>query len=181
MTNGLGAGFFALAVVAVVAGLAGLVIITTGVAAMYQRQTGELPALLGYLLVVLCLGVGIVAGFGILALFDEVAVVAWLLAWSVVVPLLGVGVYLDRRMALSRVEVITTTLMAWGVPFLLGMGVAAGVLSGMPSVFKLSPGETRQLGIAWIAATVGGFTVILGMLALGTRIGRFFYSAPVSR
>ncbi len=181
MTNGLGAGFFALALLAVVAGLAGLVIITTVAAAMYQRRTGEMSALLGYLLVGLCLGVVIVAGFGILALFDELAVVAWLLAWSVVIPLLVEGVYLNRTMGFSQVEVITTTVMAWGVPFLLGVGVVVGVLSGITSVFGLSPVETRQLGVAWIAATIGGLTVILGMLPLGTRIGRFFYSAPVSR
>lgn len=177
MSNGLGAGFFALTILAVLAGLAILVTIATVASAVYHRRTGQMPTPLRYLLVVICLGVLGVAGFGILVLFDEAPAAAWLVGSIVVVPLLVVGAYLDRTTGFSRIEVVTTTVMAWGVPFLLGVVVVFGVTNGIGSVFDLAPAESRQLGVPWIAATVGGLAIILGMLPLGNRLGRMLHSA----
>jgi len=181
MSNGLGAGFFAITLLAVLAGLATLVVLAMIVSAVSHRRIGHTPTLLRYLLVLLCVGVLGVAGFGILFVYDETPAIAWLLTSIVVVPFLVVSVYLARSTGLSRFDVMTTTAMAWGVPFFLGVGVAVGVVNGIESVFDLAPAESRQMGVAWIAAAVGGLTTILGMIPIGNRLGRMVDSATTAR
>lgn len=71
MSNGLGAGFFAITLLVVLAGMAILVVLTMIASAVYHRRTGHIPMLFRYLLVVICAGVLGVTGFGILLLYDE--------------------------------------------------------------------------------------------------------------
>lgn len=171
MSNGLGTGFAALSLIAVLAGLALLVVLSTIVSCAFYRRTGHTPPPLRYLFVVIGIGVLGVTGFGILALADEAPVLAWLFACVALVPLVVVRLYLSRTTGLTRVEAITTTVMAWGLPFLLGVVVAFGVTNGLNAAFGLAPAESRRLGIAWIASAVGGLTVVLGMLPIGARLG----------
>jgi hypothetical protein len=139
---------------------------------VYRRRTGSVPSPFRYLLVAIGVGVLGVAGFGVLVLYDEGPVAAWLLASIVLLPLFLVGVYLARTTALSRVDVLATTVMVWGVPFFLGVGVAMGVMTGLDSVLDLAPAESRRLGTAWIAAAVAGLVVTLSMITIGSRFGR---------
>lgn len=171
MSNGLGAGFFAITLLAVLAGLALLVVLSTGVSWVWYRRAGRVPAPLRYLLVAVGVGVLGVAGFGVLVLFDEAPAVAGLFALLVVVPLLVAGGYLERTTGLGRLDVAATTVMAWGLPFLLGVVVVFGVTTGLSSAFDLAPAEFRRLGVAWAGAAVGGITVVLAMIPLGTRLG----------
>jgi hypothetical protein len=181
MSNGFGAGFFAITLLAVLASLAAFLIIATVASVIYHRRTGQAPTLLRYLFVVIWLGVLGVSGFGVLLLFDEAPAAAWSVTSLVVVPLLAVGVYLARMSRLSPIGVITTTVMAWGVLFLLGVVIVFGVANGIDSVVGLAPAESRQLGVPWIAATAGGLTVTVGMVILGDRFGRMIHSTTSVR
>lgn len=181
MSNGLGTGFFALTLLAVLAGLAILVVVTTIASAVYHRRTNYTPTPVRYLLGVLCVGVLGVAGFGVLVLYDEAPAAAWLFASFVVGPFLVVGSYLVRTTGLSRFDVITTTVMAWGIPFFLGVAVALGSLNGITSVFDLAPAESREMGVAWIAAAIGGVTIVLSMIPIGNSLSTVLYSETASR
>jgi hypothetical protein len=176
MTNGLGAGFFALTLVAVLAGCALFGLLGTAVATVYFRQRGRVPPPVRYLLALVGVGVLGVGGFGVLVLYDEAPAAAWLFSWVVVLPFLAVGGYLARTTAGSRLEVLGATTMAWGVPFALGLVVVFGVMAGASAAFDLAPAESRGLGVAWIAAVAGGLTVVLGMLPIGARLGPMLYS-----
>ncbi|MEF8838703.1 MAG: hypothetical protein V5A18_04270 [Haloarculaceae archaeon] len=152
-------------------------IIATAASVLYYRRAGHVHPLLRYTLVVIGLAVLGVAGFGILLLFDEVPVLAWLMASLVVVPLLVVGLYLARTTEYPRIAILTGTVMAWGGPFLLGIVVVLGVMEGIESVLDLAPVESRQMGVPWIAATAGGVTTIISMLPLANRLGSILESA----
>jgi hypothetical protein len=181
MSNGLGAGFFAISLLAVLAGLAILAILATIAATVLHRRTGRVPTLLRYLLGAICLCVLGVAGFGILLLSDEAPAVAGLFVTIVVIPFLLGGVYFERTTEGTRLAVISTTVMAWGLPFFLGVAVAFGVLNGISSVLDLAPAESRQLGIAWITGAAGGTAILLGMIPIGTRLGGMVRSATGTR
>lgn len=181
MTNGLGAGFFALTLLAVLAGLALLVVLVTVAVYAFDRRTGRVPALLTYLVVVVgAVALG-VTGFGILVLYDVAPPVAGLLALTALVPILVVGGYLDRTTELGRVDVVATTVMAWGPTFLVGLVVVFGVASGINAVFDLAPAESLQAGIPWIASAVGGLAIVLGMLPVSDRLGGVVHSATATR
>ena len=181
MSNGLGTGFFALTLLAVLAGLAILVIVATIAFAVYVRRAGDTPRLARYLLGMLCAGVLGVAGFGILVLYDEAPVAAWLFTSFVLGPFLVVSSYLVRMTELSRFDVIAVTVMSWGIPFFLGVAVALGALNGINSVFDLAPAESRQMGVAWIAGLIGGVSIVLSMIPIGNHLSTMLYSGIASR
>lgn len=180
MSNGLGAGFFAITLLAVLAGLASFVIVTTIASAVYHRRTGNIPMGVRYLFGVICVGVLGATGFGILLLSDEAPAVAWLFTSIVILPFLIVSGYLAHTTGLSRLDILTTTVMAWGIPFFLGVIVTFGAMNGIESVFNLAPAASRQSGVAWIAATTGGLTIILSMILISDRLGRMVQSVTTS-
>lgn len=177
MSNGLGAGFAAITLLAVLAGLSFLVALAAGTAYALHRRMGRIPWPLRLLVVVVGVVVLGVAGFGVLALFDEAPPVAGLLAATVLAPLLAVGGYLFRTMESPYVDVAATTVLAWGFLFLPGVAVAFGVTAGASDVLGLTTGESRRLGVPWLASAVGGSTVVLGMLIVGSRLREVF---PIS-
>lgn len=118
------------------------------------------------------MGVLGVAGFGIGVLYDEAPAAAGVFVLLVGGPYTTASVYLAHRTELSRLDIITTTVMAWGGPFLLGVIITFGALTGIDSMFELAPAESRQLGVPWIAATTGGSAIILGMIPIGNRLAR---------
>lgn len=170
MSNGLGAGFFAITLLAVLAGLAVLITLLTVISIVFTRRRGHSPRLLGYLTVIVGIAVVAVAGFGILVLVDEAPAAAYLITLIVGIPLIVEYLYLVRRTSLPRCEAYTATLMAWCVPFFLGVIAVFAVMNGIESVFELAPAESRQLGVAWIAATIGGFVVILSMIPISNHL-----------
>lgn len=170
MSNGFGAGFFAISLLAVLGVLALLDVLVTAGWYVYQRRTGDRLPLLRYLAAVVLAGVLAVAGFGVLVLYDEAASLAWLVASTTLLPLFVVGVFLDRTTALARLDVVAATVLAWGPAFVPGILVVFGARSGIDAVLGLTIGESRRLGVAWIAAAVGGLVVVLGMLALSSRL-----------
>lgn len=172
MSNGLGAAFGGLLLIAMLAGLATLLALTLGGVVVVQRRTGTVPRWLRYLPVVLLAGVVAVAGFGVLALYDEAATLAAVFVAIVFVPLGGVGVALHRRPDLSRLDVLATAGLAWSLPFLLGLGVTFGSLAVVTSVFELAPAQSRRLGLPWGATAVGGGVVLFSALWLSTYVSK---------
>jgi hypothetical protein len=181
MSNGLGAGLFAITLLTVLAGLALLVVMATVAAAVFDRRSGRVPMGLRYLHVAICAGVFGVAVFAVLALYDEAPVAAGLFTAIVVVPCLLVSGYLARSTDLARLDVVAATVMAWAIAFFVGVGVSLGITTGMETVLDLAPAESRQLGVAWVAAASGGLVVVLAMIPLGTRLGRLLVPASRAR
>lgn len=181
MTNGFGAGFFAISLLAVLIGLALVAVLATLTAYWFHRETGRLPRLFHYLPNVIGVAVLASAGFGVLVLYDEAASLAALFASVALFPLLVVGGYLRRTSEASRREVVSTTVMVWGPTFLVGVVVVFGVTMGLQSVLGFAPGESRQFGLAWLAAGSGGLVIVVGMLLLGPRFGRLLGSGSASR
>lgn len=181
MSNGLGAGFFALTLLAVLGGLALLGLLGAIVSYVFHRQTDRTPLLLRYLLVLIGVGALGVAGFGVLIMYDEAPIVAGMFTSIALLPFLIVSVYLARTTQLLRVDVGATAVMAWSPSFLLGMAAAFGALSGINSVFNLTPVESRQLGIAWLAFAIGGIVIIFGMISLSKWLRRVVGSKTGTR
>lgn len=172
MTNGLGAGLFALTLLAVIAALAVLAVAATVAAGICYRKSGFVPMPLRYLHVAIAVGVFGVAGFAVLVLYDEAPLAAGLFTSVVVVPFLLVSASLARSTDVARLDIIVATVMAWGIPFVLGLGVSVAVMTGLESLLDLAPAESRQVGVAWVAAASGGFVIVLGMLPLAPRLGQ---------
>lgn len=87
------------------------------------------------------------------------------------------AVYLERTIEGACLDIFITTTMTWGLLFLVGVIVVFGVTNGITSVFDLAPTESRRRGIAWIASVIGGITIILGMIPIGTRLRETLLSA----
>lgn len=170
MSNGLGAGFASLTILVALTGLACLGILATITRFAFYRRTGRLPASFRYLHGAILAVVLAVAGFGVLALYDEAPAAAGVFALTVLFPILVGGFYFDRTTERSRFDVAITTFMTWGPSFLVGVVFVFGTMVGVSSIFDLAPAETRQMGIAWLASTVGGVVVVLGMIFVGTRL-----------
>lgn len=86
------------------------------------------------------------------------------------VPLLFCGGYLRRTTDGELSDVVVTTALAWGLPFLLGVGVVFGVYAGLTAALELTAGEARQQGVPWIASTAGGLAITLGTVLLAERL-----------
>lgn len=177
MSNGLGAGLFAVTFVAILAGLALLAVLATIVSVAFRRQTGRFPALLRYPVVAIGIGALGVSVFGTLVVYEDAPAAAGIFLLLGVLPLLVASTYVHSTTDLGRIDLVVTTVMAWGLPFLLGVVLAVGVMSGINSVLDLTTLEARQMGVPWIALAVGGIGIVLGTIALGHRIGRMVRSS----
>lgn len=136
------------------------------------RRTGAFPRILRYLLVAVVVGVILVAGFAVVALYDEAVTLATVFFGSVFVPLGAVSIYLHRLAELSRLDTLVTAGIAWSIPFLIGLAVTFGGLVVVTDLLDLAPAESQQLGLPWIATAVGAVVVVLGTLLLGKQVNR---------
>lgn len=177
MSNGLGAAFGGLLLLAVLSAMAGLLGLSLAGALVFRRRTGAVPGSLRYLSAAVVPGVVLVAGFGVVALFDEAATLASVFLASVLVPLGMIGGHLHRMSELSRVDTIATAGIAWSIPFLLGLVVTFGLPVTINRVFALAPAESRELGLYWLATGLGALVVVTGALRLGSYL-RTWISAP---
>lgn len=177
MSNGFGAAFGGLMLLAVLSGVAGLLGLSLAGGVVSRWRTGEVPTILRYLCVATVLGVVLVAGFAVVALVDEAATVAAVFFALVLVPLGTVGVYLRHVTELSRLDVVVTTGVAWSIPFLIGLAVTFAVPNVINSLLGLAPAESRQLGLYWMATALGAVVVVLGALRLGKYVSKSFYPA----
>lgn len=171
VSNGLGAGFAGLTLVAILLGLATLLALALVGVYVIRRRSGQVPHLLTYVSVGVLLVVVLVAGFGVLALYDEAPPLAALFVAIVVLPLAVVGIFLRRSTELTRLDSLATAGWAWSLPFVVGVVVTFGLTIGVRSTFDLAPVESQRLGLIWIATAVGGLVVVLGSLGLGTQTG----------
>lgn len=170
MAAGFGAGFATITIMAVLVLLALGSSLATVAAVLLHRRSGRVPVGLQYLLVAIgVLGVGVLV-FAVVAMSDEAPAAAGLFAVLGLVPLLVGGGFLARTTGAGRLEVATTTVMAWGPPFLLGVLVTVGVMNGIRAGLDLAIGEARRWGLPWLAAASGGLVVVAGLLPLGTRL-----------
>lgn len=108
MSNGLGAGFGALLLLAVLLGLAALLALVLLGVFVFQSRHRQFPRVLRFLSVAFLAGVIGTAGFGVVALYDEGAVAAGLFLAIVFLPVIGIGIYLRQRTALPLLDILTT-------------------------------------------------------------------------
>lgn len=175
MSDGLGAGFFALSLLVALAGLAVVLALDGATAVALRARTGRVPGLFRYLAVVGLAAVAAVAGFGVLALAGELPVAAALLLAVVPVPL-GVAGYRVRRTGLPGwLDVLAAAAMAWRLPFLVGVGVYLGVVVGVDAALGPVPVESRRLGLAWMAVVAAGLASVAGAALLGDRVASLLY------
>ncbi|WP_255150633.1 hypothetical protein [Halorarius halobius] len=133
MSNGLGAGFGFLLLVGVLLVVAGLLGVVTVAALVLRLLRSRVPVVVRYLAGGLLGVVVAVAGFGVLALYDEAWLGAVLLVALVWVPLAAVAG--RARLAGRRWRVVVVTAaMAWPLPFAAGVALTFGVsVVGVPS------------------------------------------------
>jgi hypothetical protein len=177
MSNGLGAGFFGLTLLAILLGLAAVLTLTLVGVVGFRRRIGTVPQLLKYVSIAVLGGVLVVAGFGVLAMYDEAVLLAVLFLVIVFVPLTVVGIYLHQTIELTRVDVLVTAGLAWSLPFVIGVGVTFGLTIGVSSTFDLAPAESQRLGMVWIAMLVGGAVIVIGSVFLGKYLSQLFPSS----
>lgn len=177
MSNGLGAAFGGLLLLAVLSGLAGLLSLSLAGVIVFRRRTGTVPDMLRYLSVAVVLGVLLVTGFAVVALVDEAATLAAVFFAIGLVPLGAGGIYLHRVTEGSRLDTVATAGLAWSIPFLIGLAVTFGVPTVFTSVFDLAPAEAQQLGLYWIATALGAIVVVFGTLRLGKPVSDSLSSA----
>jgi hypothetical protein len=143
----------------------------------FRRRIGTVPQLLKYVSIAVLGGVLVVAGFGVLAMYDEAVLLAVLFLVIVFVPLTVVGIYLHQTIELTRVDVLVTAGLAWSLPFVIGVGVTFGLTIGVSSTFDLAPAESQRLGMVWIAMLVGGAVIVIGSVFLGKYLSQLFPSS----
>lgn len=170
MSNGLGAGFGGLMLLAVLSVLAILLSLSVVGVVGFKRRTGSVPQFLRYLSVVLLSGVILVAGFAVAALYDEAITLAVVFVALVFVPLGAVGIYLQQTTDSSLLDTLAIAGIAWSTPFLIGVIVTFGGLNVLTGIFDVAPAESQQLGFHWIATAVGAVVVVIGSLLLSTRV-----------
>lgn len=172
MSNGLGAGFAGLTLLAVLLGLAVLLVVTLVGVFLYGRRAEPVPRLLPYLSVVVLVGVILIAGFGVVALYDEALPLAVLFLAIVLVPLAAVGGAVQLTTDLGPIDALATTGLAWSLPFIVGVAVTAGLTIGLGSALGLPPAGSRQQTLVWLATAVGGIVVVAGSILLARNVGR---------
>ncbi|MFC7138418.1 hypothetical protein ACFQMA_01025 [Halosimplex aquaticum] len=180
MSNGFGAAFGGMMLLAVLSGMALLLGISLAGIFVLQRRTGSIPRFLRYLSFAVVVGVILIAGFSVAALFDEATMLATVFLAIVFVPLGVVTLYLHRENDLSRIDIVVTTGVAWSIPFLIGVPVTIGVPVLINRIFGLSPAESRQLGVYWIASVVGAIVVVFGALRLSRHVSKRMITATSS-
>lgn len=175
MANGFGAGFFALSLLVGLSALAVLLGATAIIGLASRRESGGIPDPVRYGAVGL-LGLGVVvAGFGVLAMVDEAAVVAWLLVAVVFVPTAAAVVVGRGRSGTAHwLDHLALASMAWSGPFIAGAITFFGFVIGFPRVWNFAPAEPRGFGMAWLAVIAAGGVTLGGTLGvlwwLGGRI-----------
>lgn len=170
MSNGLGAGFAGLTLLAVLLGLAGLLASCLAGVFVSRRRTGSVPGRLRSVSAALLGGVIVVAGFGVVALYDEALPLAVLFAVIVLLPLAAVGGYLRRTTDLTPIDILATAGVAWSLPFVVGVGVTFGLTTGLGSALEVPPAGARRRALVWIGTTVGGLVVGAGSMLVGRSV-----------
>lgn len=169
--DGFGAGFGALMLLVVLAGLAVLLGLVAAGTAVQGRRGDRVPDAVSYLAGGLLVAVVVVAGFGVLALSDEAAFAAGLFVVLVFLPLGAVAVR-GWRAGRDPFSVLATTAMAWAPAFLLGLATFLAVTVGLVEAFGLAGGEFRALGLDLISIAGGGVVAIVGTALLEPRLAR---------
>lgn len=172
MSNGLGAGFGGLMLLAVLSVLAVLLSFSVMGVFVFNRRIGTVPRALRNLSVVLLLAVFLVTGFAVAALYDEATTLAVVFFAIVFVPLGVVGIYLHQTTDSPLLDTLATAGLAWSIPFLFGVIVIVGGLNILTGMFDVAPAESRRLGLHWIATAVGAGVVVSGTIWLSTPISR---------
>lgn len=178
MSNGLGAGFALLTILAVLLGVAVLLGLLTAGAVALERRSGTRPAPIRYVAAGLLAVALVVAGFGAVALADEALVGAALLVALVFVPLAGAGAIVRRAGHPDRLALTATTAMAWGGAYIFGIAVLAGLVVGLEPALGLAPGEARQVGLPWLETAVAGLAALAVALALASGLPRLVPTVP---
>lgn len=176
MTNGFGAGFATLGILAVIAGVAALLGLLTAGLAVTARRPGRLPGAVRYAAVGLLVAAVGLGGFGVVALLDEAAFGAVLFGLLVFLPL-AVPVARGWRAGRGWIDVLAVAALAWSGPFLLGFGVFLVLTVGVIETFQLAGGEVRALGLTWLAAGGGGAVAVIGTALLDERLARWLRNA----
>jgi len=149
VSNGFGAAFFALALLAVLSGIAGLLVVTTllvlrrrrPVSAPIQRVTAGLVG-----------AVVVIVGFGIALLVDEAPPLAALFGVAVVIPLVAVAVR-ARLSGRPWIAMAAVAGLSWSLPFLVGVGL----VFALQVATDLSP--VVMTGVAGVVVTGGALLV----------------------
>lgn len=170
MTDGFGAGFGALMLLALLVGLAALLSVTAAGALLSERRSDDVHDVFPYTAVGLVSVVVVVGGFGVLALSDEAPAAAALFVALVFVPLAGAAGVLQRDTALSWDDLAAVAGMAWGLPYVAGAAVLFGLAVGLAPALGLAPGEARRTGLPWIETVVAGLVVLAGAMAVAPRL-----------
>lgn len=110
------------------------------------------------------------------ALVDEATFGAGLFVLLVFLPL-AVAIGRDRMAGPGRLDRLAVAALAWGGPFLLGIGVFLALTVGVIETFQLAGGEVRALGLPWIAAAGGGLVAVTGTSLLAPRVARWLECA----
>lgn len=155
MSNGFGAAFFGLTLFAILLPIAGLLVVTTGVAIYWHHR--QAPAPIQYIAVGLAGVVIVVAGFGIVVLADEATPLSVLFGTIVILPLVLVGGR-ARWSGAPWKTVAAIAGMAWSLPFLVGTGL----------LFVLQ--ITTDVSTIWMTGLAGIITTG-GALLFGEHIG----------
>lgn len=172
MSNGLGAGFTGLTLLAVLLGLSTLLVLFLGGVVVVRKRNRAVPPVLTYASVGVLLAVIAVAGFAVVALYDEAASLAGLFVALVLLPLALVGGYLRRQTEVTRVNLLSTIGFAWSLPFILGVFIVFGITAGVGSELGFASTTPQQESLARLATLLGGISVLAGTFLLSSRISR---------
>lgn len=171
MSNGLGAGFATVTLLATLLVLAVLLVVTAAVALLSRRRRDSVPAAVVHEAVCLLGVVLVVAGFGVLALADEAPPAAALLLALVFVPLGGAVVVLRRAADRGLESTVATAAMAWRTAFLAGVAVLFVFVAGIEPALGLATWEARRVGLPWIETALAGLIALAGATLLDPRLG----------
>lgn len=161
-----------------IAGLAVVLAVAGGLAALARRRTGELPYALVYLPLAALAAVLGVTGIGVVTFADSTTPhVSVLLLAAVVAPIALGSARARTRRGLPWMEAVSATTMAWGLPYLLGL-VATGALTVL-AVAVLDPTETgTAMGPFLLAAALGGgATTVAATIVHVDRLSRWMPAA----
>jgi hypothetical protein len=170
MSNALGAGFGALTLLVLLVGLALLSALTTVVSLAWYRQAGRFPSWLRYPFLLIGVAAVVVAGVGVLTLFDGTPTAAGLFLLLGLLPLFGSGVTIGRQTGATRLVLVVTTVMAWGPALLAGVTVTFGAMGALMSLLDVPAAVASETSLPWIAAAVGGAVVVVAAILLGSRL-----------
>lgn len=163
MSNGLGAGFGGLLLLAAVALLATVQSLLLAGAYAMRGRGGAVPTPVGYLSAAVLAGVLAVAGFAVLALFDEAPKLAALFVVLVFLPSLAAGWRLRGEWGRNVVVGLSAVGLSWSVPFLLGVGVVFGSIA-VAAESGVSTTAPAQDAVLLVATLAGGAVATAGTL-----------------